>query len=182
MSSEHLDYGATAKALHWLIVLLVLPQFVVAVLMPDIGPRTQPGTLINLHLSVGVLIVAVTAVRLVNRLLDPVPLDERDALAWERPAARATHLAFYLLLLAGPLLGWASASAHRLPVTLFGLVPLPALAAPRARWALTAGDIHSVAMWILLGLVAFHAAAALYHHIIRPDDVLRRMLPSAIKK
>ncbi|HXD43045.1 MAG TPA: cytochrome b [Ramlibacter sp.] len=182
MSSEHLDYGATAKALHWLIVLLVLPQFVVAVLMPDIGPRTQPGTLIDLHLSVGVLIVAVTAVRLVNRLLDPVPLDERDALAWERPAARATHLAFYLLLLAGPLLGWASASAHRLPVTLFGLVPLPALAAPRARWALTAGDIHSVAMWILLGLVAFHAAAALYHHIIRPDDVLRRMLPSAIKK
>ena len=177
--SNRRDYSATAKALHWLIVVLVLSQFVVAALMPDIGPRTQSGTLVNLHLSLGVLIVAVTAVRLVNRLLDPVPLDERDAPAWESSAARATHLAFYFMLLAGPLLGWASASAHRLPVTLFGLVRLPALAPPRARWALTAGDIHSAAMWILLGLVAFHAAAALYHHFIRRDAVLRRMLPAA---
>ena len=181
MPSERQGYSATAKALHWLIVLLVLSQFMVAVLMPDIGPRTQPGTLINLHLSLGVLIVVVTAVRLVNRLLDPVPLDERDVPVWESSAARATHLAFYFMLLAGPLLGWASASAHRLPVTLFGLAQLPALAAPRARWALTAGDIHSVTMWILLGLAAFHAAVALYHHFIRRDTVLRRMLPVAAK-
>ena len=56
---------------------------------------------------------------------------------------------------------------------------LPALAAPRARWALAAGDIHALMMWILLGLVVLHAAAALYHHLVRKDAVLRRMLPAS---
>lgn len=88
-----------------------------------------------------------------------------------------THRLFYLILLVGPLLGWASASAHRLTVSLFGLVTLPSIAAPKASWALTAGDVHATAMWVLLALVSMHAAA-LYHHAIRHDGTLRRMLPA----
>jgi cytochrome b561 len=80
------------------------------------------------------------------------------------------------VLLVVPFLGWASASAHNLPVTLFGL-PLPALAPPKARWALTAGDVHTYAMWALLALLALHAAAALHHHFVLRDRVLQRMLP-----
>jgi cytochrome b561 len=171
-------YSAAAKSLHWLIAFAVVSQFVVAVLMPDIGRRTQPGLLINLHLSLGVLILGLTLLRFFNRLVDPVPLDERGSPEWERTAARTLHLAFYFVLLASPFLGWASASAHRFPVTVFGLFTLPALAAPRARWALLAGDIHSVMMWVLLALVGLHAAVALYHHFVRRDAVLRRMLPS----
>jgi len=57
------------------------------------------------------------------------------------------------------------------------LAPLPALAPPKARWALTAGDIHTYAMYTLLGLIAFHAAAALYHYYVRRDRVLQSMLP-----
>jgi cytochrome b561 len=179
MSSGRPAYSATAKALHWLAALLVLSQLVTAALMPYIGPKTQAGTVINLHLSLGVVTVVLTAMRLVNRLLDPVPLDSHDARAWELLAAQATHRTLYLLLLAGPFLGWASASAHRFPVTLFGLVTLPPLAAPRAPWALVAGDVHTLAMWMLLGLVAMHASVALYHHFVRHDAVLRRMWPAA---
>jgi cytochrome b561 len=87
------------------------------------------------------------------------------------------HRLFYLILLAGPLLGWASASAHRLTVSPFGLITLPPIAAPKARWALTAGDVHATVMWVLLALVGLHAAAALYHHVVRHDGTLRRMLP-----
>ncbi|MBK4738778.1 hypothetical protein [Noviherbaspirillum pedocola] len=58
-------------------------------------------------------------------------------------SARLTHRLFYFILLVGPFPGWASASAHWLPVSLFGIIPLPALAAPRARWALQAGDVHA---------------------------------------
>jgi len=174
-------YSATAKSLHWLIALAVLSQFVVALLMPDIGRRTQPGPLIDLHFSLGVAILVLTVLRFANRLVDPVPLDDRDSLEWERTAARTMHLAFYFILLVSPLLGWASASAHRLPVTVFGVFTLPSLAAPRARWALLAGDIHSVTMWVLLALVVLHAAAALYHHMVRRDAVLRRMLPLSLE-
>jgi len=178
MSSGRPAYSVTAKALHWLAAALVLSQLVTAALMPYVGPKTQAGTVINLHLSLGVVIVVLTAIRTVNRLLDPVPLDPHDSRAWEMLAAQATHRTLYFILLVGPFLGWASASAHRFSVTLFGLVPLPALAAPRDRWALVAGDVHTLMMWMLLGLVMLHASVALYHHFVRHDAVLLRMLPT----
>lgn len=170
-------YRSTAKFLHWLVVLLVLAQFVISILMPGIGPGTVPGTLINLHFSFGVLILFVMAIRVSHRLLYPVPLDMPDSPAWERWIAHATHVAFYLILLLGPFLGWASASAHKLPVKVFGIFSLPDIAPPKARWALTAGDIHTYLMWGLLALIALHAAAALYHHFFRNDGILQRMLP-----
>jgi cytochrome b561 len=172
-------YTPTAKALHWAIVVLVLSQFVVSALMPDIGPRAQPGTLVNLHFSLGLTILAVMGIRFAHRLLHPVPLEAAEAPAWERTVAKATHSIFYFVLLVGPFLGWASASSHRLPVTFFGLFTLPPLAAPRTPWANTAGDIHTFAMWTLLAIIVLHAAAALYHHFVRHDSVLRRMLPAA---
>jgi cytochrome b561 len=171
-------YTPTAKALHWTIVLLVTIQFVTALAMPDIGPHTQPDSWISLHFSFGVLIFAVMTARLVHRLMYPVPLEASQAPAWERFAALLAHRVFYLILLVGPLLGWASASAHRLNVSLFGLVMLPPIAAPKARWALVAGDVHATAMWVLLALVGLHAAAALYHHVVRHDGTLKRMLPT----
>lgn len=171
-------YNATAKALHWLILVLVLTQFVIAYAMPGIGAATKPAPLINLHFSFGVLILAVIAVRLVHRLLHPVPLYMPESPRWERSVAHATHILFYALLLIGPFLGWASASAHRLPVTVFGIFTLPDIAAPKARWALTAGDIHTYSMWTLLALIALHAAAALFHRFVIHDGVLQRMLPS----
>jgi cytochrome b561 len=170
-------YGSVAKSLHWLIATLVLAQFVVSWLMPGIGRNTRPGPLINLHFSLGVLIVIVMAVRWIHRLFNPVPLAMCDSPAWERSLAQATHRVFYAVLLTVPFLGFASASAHDLPVTFFGLLTLPALAAPKARWALVAGDIHMYAMWTLLGVIALHVAAALYHRLVRHDRVLQRMLP-----
>lgn len=170
-------YSPAAKGLHWLIVLLVFIQFLTAISMPDIGPDVVPGTLINLHFSFGLLILVIMAIRFIYRLLHPVPLEVSDAPRWERWTARATHRIFYLILLFGPFLGWASASAHKLPLSVFGVIPLPSIAQPRARWALTAGDIHIYLMWALLGLVVLHAVAALYHHFFRHDGILQRMLP-----
>ncbi|MEO8779963.1 MAG: cytochrome b [Rhodanobacter sp.] len=178
-ASPSRPYGSAARWLHWSIVLMVIVQFGVAILMPDIGPYTVAGTLINLHFSLGVLILVLMAVRFGNRLLHPVPLDMQSSPAWERGAAYMTQLAFYFILLVGPFLGWASASAHKLPVDVFGLITLPVIAAPRAHWALTAGDIHIYLMWTLAVLIALHVAAALYHHFLRHDGVLRRMLPGA---
>ncbi len=169
-------YTPAAKLLHWLIAVLLAAQFVVAYLMPHIGRNTQPGGLVSLHFSLGVLIVLVMVIRWIHRLRFPVPLELPGAPAWERWAAHWMHLAIYFLLLVAPWLGWASASAHNLPVTLFGL-PLPALAPPKAGWALEAGDWHTLSMWALLALVSLHALAALYHYFVRRDRVLQRMLP-----
>jgi cytochrome b561 len=67
-------------------------------------------------------------------------------------------------------------------VNVFGLVSLPAIAAPQAGWALLAGDVHSLLLWVLLALIGLHAAAALYHHFFRHDYILQRMLPERKRK
>lgn len=170
-------YSPVAKTFHWLIVLLVAIQYVTVFLLPHIGRDTPPGTTIDLHFSFGVLIFLVTILRFGYRLLNPVALDAPDAAPWERLLARTVHRLIYLILLVSPLLGWASASSHGLRVSLFGVVPLPAIAARGAQWANEAGDVHSTAMWALLWLIGLHAAAALYHHFILRDSTLRRMLP-----
>ncbi len=134
---------------------------------------------VNLHFNFGLLILFVMAARLVHRWMHPVRVAPGDSPAWERMLALATHRLFYVILLVGPFLGWASASAHSVPVRLFGVLTLPALAPRKAEWGLLAGDIHGYTMWTLLALIGVHAGAALYHHFVRHDNVLRRMLFSA---
>jgi cytochrome b561 len=175
-SAQPSAYTAGAKVLHWLIFLLVAAQFAVAWLMPHIGRNTRVEGLVALHFSLGLVILAVMLARWAHRLRHPVALEMPGAPDWERWTAHWTHLAIYALLIVGPPLGWAAASARSLPVLLFGM-RLPDIAAPRARWGLVAGDVHTWLMWTLLALVVLHALAALYHHLVRRDGVLRRMLP-----
>lgn len=169
-------YGGIARALHWLVVALLACQFVTAALLPDIKVDTPVDAIISLHFSLGIVIAATMIVRLAQRLRHPVAVAP-GAPAWERVLARSLHVVFYLVLIVGPFLGWAAASAHSVPVSLFGLITLPPIAPRKAAWGLVAGDIHGYAMWTLLGLIGAHAAAALWHHFVRRDDVLRRMLP-----
>lgn len=171
-------YSPVARGLHWLVVALITIQFITAYTMPHIGRKTAPSTIIDLHFSFGVLILLVMAVRFVHRLLHPVPLEKDPARPWEHMLAHLTHLLIYFILLVSPFLGWAAANAHNLPVTLFGIFTLPSIAEGGAEWGHTAGDIHGTAMWVLLWLIGLHVAAALYHHVLRKDGTLRRMLPS----
>ena len=170
-------YTPLAKTIHWLVAVLIIVQYTTAFLLPHIGRKTAPSDIIGLHFSMGVLIMLVMIVRLGSRILHPVALEVSDAAPWERAVAKATHWLIYLILIVSPILGWASASAHSLAVSMFGL-PLPALAAPGTQWANQAGDIHGTAMWVLLWLIGLHILAALYHHLLRRDGTLLRMMPA----
>ncbi len=170
-------YDSVGRAFHWTVVVLLAIQFGTAMLLPDIRMDTAPDTTINLHFNVGLAILLVMAARLVHRWSRPVRAAPSDPSRLSRGLALATHWLFYVILLVGPFAGWASASAHGLPVKLLGLVPLPELASRKAPWALLAGDVHIWTMWTLLALIVLHVGAALYHHFVRHDGVLRRMLP-----
>jgi cytochrome b561 len=170
-------YSGVAKALHWLVFALVFAQYVVAILMPDIGRGTVPGTLINLHISFGAAILAAVLVRWLWRLARPVPLATGDLPVWEQQAARGLHGLLYVLLVVGPFLGWMNASARDWTITVFGLFTLPHLVAPHSRIGMQAGDLHTFLAWTLLVLIGLHVVAALYHYFVRRDGVLQRMLP-----
>ena len=172
-------YGAIAKSLHWLVFALVFVQFLIGWTMPSIRRGMTPGTLINLHLSFGVLIMAVVLIRLLWRLAHPVAIAAESIAPWEPTLARAAHRLLYGLLLVLPILGWAAASARNWTVRVFDLFTLPQLVPTDAKIGFIAGDIHVALSWLLLGLIGLHAAAALYHYFVRRDRVLQRMLPGS---
>ena len=174
--SNH-GYTATAKSLHWLILALLIVQFIVAWTMPHIGRNTKPDTLINLHFSIGAIVLAVAIVRLLWRLTHPEPPPEAGVPPWQVTSARIVHWLLYVLLFVVPILGWMNASWRGFAVALFGL-ELPKLLPTRAPGWVWTGDVHALlANYVMLTLVGLHVAAALYHWLIRRDRVLQRMLP-----
>lgn len=171
------QYNGIAKTLHWLIMALLIAQFIFAWTMPHIGRNTPVTTLISLHFTFGVIVLVVAIVRLIWRAMHGEPVPEDGLPPWQTTSARIVHWLLYLLLFVVPILGWINASYRGMPVVMFGL-ELPKLIATRAPgWGWT-GDIHALlGTYALLGLVALHVAAALYHYCVRRDRVLQRMLP-----
>jgi cytochrome b561 len=169
-------YDGVARALHWLVFALVGVQFLIGWTMPEIHRDTPQQGLVDWHISMGVTLMVVVAVRLFWRLTHPVPL-ATSMKAWERKLAKVAHGLLYLLLLVTPALGWVAAGYFGYTVHLFGLFTLPALADNTMDWAHELGDVHAVLSNVLIGVVALHVLGALYHYFIVRDGVMQRILP-----
>jgi cytochrome b561 len=170
-------YTTTAKSLHWLILALLIVQFTLAWTMPNIGRNTPVTTLISLHFTMGIVILAVAIVRLGWRLTQGEPAPQDGVPPWQVASARLVHWLLYFLLFVLPVLGWINASWRGMPIVMFGL-ELPKLVAKRAPGWGWSGDVHVLlSEYGLLTLVGLHVAAALYHYFWRRDGVLQRMLP-----
>lgn len=169
-------YGGVAKALHWLIAALLCVQYAIAYFMPHIGRNTPNTGLVNLHLSFGALIFLIVVARWIWRLTHPVPL-MRELAPWQRRLSWLTHLSIYAVLLIMPLMGWANAGFRGYDVSLFNVVPLPALVAKGSALGRELGDVHVFVAWYFLAVIGLHIVAALYHRFVRRDAVMARMLP-----
>ncbi len=169
-------YDGLARSLHWLTVALIAAQFAIAWTMPDIHRGTQPTGLIAWHLGVGTAILAVALARLGRRLVHGAPAAPATLSPTLQAVSRFTHGALYALLVVLPLLGWANASSRGWPVSLFGILPLPALAHKGSTLGHALGDIHRIAAWVLLGIIALHVLGALYHLLIVRDRTVQRMV------
>jgi cytochrome b561 len=174
--TEAPGYGLVAKILHWLIFALLAVQYAIGSIMPHIGRRTPDEGWVAWHFSVGAAILFFILLRLVWRLFHPVPqLPTLTPL--ERAGAGFVHWALYLLVLAMTLLGWAATNARGWDVKLFGIITLPSVASKGARWGHECGDIHDWLVYVLLGFIVLHVAAALYHQFVKHDAVAARMVP-----
>jgi cytochrome b561 len=176
---KHTAYDPMAKMLHWLVLGLLIAQFVFGWTMPHIGRSVPSSLLIDWHVWLGVMILLVAIIRLLWRFTHGEPEPEAGVMPWQTTTARIIHWLLYGLLFTLPILGWLNASWRGMPVTFFGAFELPKLLATRVPgWGWT-GDVHTfLADYVLLPLVGIHVAAALYHYFVRRDRVLQRMLPS----
>ncbi len=171
-----LQYGTTAKVFHWLIVALLVVQYLIGWLMPDIHRGMTPGVPMTLHISFGILILILIVLRFAWRLSHPVA-PESSLPPWQRLSSEAVHWLLYLLVLATTLTGWLFASFRGWSVSFFYLFPLPMLASDNAAAGRAIDGWHQAAEWTLLVLVGLHVLAALVHKFIYRDRVMERMLP-----
>ena len=169
-------WGWPAIALHWVGAALIIVLLAHGWWMTHLAARPDRLANSGLHAALGYDFLALLVLRLLWRWINPVPVLEGQA--WERHAAKAAHIALYVLMLACALTGWALAGTFRNPLDrdLLG-VALPAIyQSPDRDMHGLFEDSHKILAYLLAALVVVHVLGALRHHFIKHNDVLRRML------
>lgn len=176
MTRPGTQYTAAAKFLHWTMAAAIIALLAVGTGMVFLPKGDLRGEIYDIHKQLGVLVLALAAVRLGWRAAKGAPALPSATPAVERLAAQAGHLALYLLMFAMPLSGLVMSQAGGHSVHLLGLT-LPELVAKDHALHEVAEELHEALAWATALLVGGHLAAALRHHFLLKDDVLRRMLP-----
>lgn len=175
-------YDTFAIALHWVLAVALAGIFAVGLYMADLPFSPLRLKLYNWHKWAGVTILTLSALRLLWRLTHTPPaLPPAMVQAmpnWQVRAYHATHVALYALFFIVPLIGWAYSSAAGFPVVAFGVLPLPDFVPADKALAALIKPLHGFSAYALAALVVLHVAAALKHHLVDNDGLLRRMLPT----
>jgi cytochrome b561 len=171
------SWGALSKALHWIIVILIINQWVIGARADALPNGLAKLQTLAWHKSFGITILMLAVVRLAWRLMNPTPDLSSETKSWERVLAKLSHFLLYVLIFAMPLTGWMMSSARNFSVSWFRLFQLPDLVAPSEQTFRLMHDLHHTLFAVLLGVALLHVAGALKHHFIDKNDVLKRMLP-----
>lgn len=178
MSNTVSRYATLPMAIHWLTLLLLVAVYASIELREFFPKGSDPrNALKSWHFMLGLTVFGLTGLRLVARFMNPTPPMDASTTSAQQWVATLMHLALYALLLAMPLLGWATLSAMGKDVIWFGL-ELPALIAPDETLAESLEEIHGTLGTAGYFLIGLHALAGLYHHYIQRDNTLLRMLPA----
>lgn len=171
---ETVKYHAVARILHWLIAIAIIAEIVIG-----LGHESWDGATwaMPVHKATGITILVLSVLRLVWRLAHPAPALPVTMPSWQTRLAHGLHWLFYGMIIAVPVTGWIMSSAGKYPLNWFGLFDIPKLPVmPKGAIANFAHEAHEVMAIAFIPLLLLHIGAALYHHFIVRDGVLRRML------
>ncbi|OYU18872.1 MAG: cytochrome B [Rhodobacteraceae bacterium PARR1] len=166
-------YGLISRALHWGMALLILVLLSLGLRLSAMQPDLSTLWLYGLHKTLGLSVLALVLLRLVWHRITPPP--QPLAAGWQVRAAKAGHLALYLLMLVIPLSGWAASSATGIDTLFADRWVVPPIAPVSETVEATAFAIHAVATKLLMALVTVHALAA-FQHEMAGEGTLTRML------
>src|SRR5688500_11145598 len=165
------NWGALSKALHWIIVILIITQFVIASRADNLprGPALLEAW--GWHKSFGMTILMLAVIRLVWRWMNPTPDLTAETKPWERVLAKLSHALLYGLIFAMPLTGWLNSSARTYSVSWFGLFQFPDLVGKNERIYNLTHFLHETFFKVLVAVALLHIAGALKHHFIDKNNV-----------
>ena len=174
MFNTEKQYGWVAKTIHWLMAIAIIAMFALGLWMRELdyySPyyRVAP----DLHKSFGIVLFVLLTLRVVWSAINPKP--KHDGLTpFLRTASKLGHVALYLLLFVLMIAGYFISTADGRPILVFGTFEVPAVVTQKGLEVI-AGTIHYYVAFIVIGLAGLHAGAALHHHFIKKDNVLRSM-------
>ena len=172
-------YSSLNQGFHWIsatLMLATLPVAWVLLAMPVKAPRFM--FLLDLHKGIGLIILALTLLRIVWRLVEPPPPLPRSLPGWNRSLAYAVYGVLFLVMLAMPISGYLWTTAHGYELAPFGFIHFPMIAANNKPLGDFAKQVHYYGQWVVYGAILFHLLGLGFHVFIRRDGALERMLPA----
>jgi len=170
-------YGSVTKWLHWLIAILVIGMLILGLVLTQVEKGVLRNELMWLHKSIGMTVLLIVVFRILWRFSNRQPTLPLTVPLWEQTASRFMHFLLYLVLFAMPISGWMMSSFGGHPVIFWGWFDAALPLGQYRPWAHQFSNAHFVIAWVMTGLIIVHTTAALKHHFIDKDYVLRRMLP-----
>jgi cytochrome b561 len=175
MTPIHTRFSPLQRALHWIMAICILAMLFIGVGMVS---TVKPDylKLVSIHKPLGIVILVLALIRLVVRLVRGAPPLPADMPVPMKLAAYLSHLAFYALMIALPLLGYGMLSAADYPVVVFG-VRLPSVLPHSNELHTMLWNAHRFLALCFFALIVVHLAAALFHALVRRDGVFQAMAP-----
>lgn len=176
--NSDVNYGKISIALHWLMLALIVAVYACIEFRELYERGSDPREALKAwHFTLGLTVFLLAWLRVLMYVVQRHPAIKPSAPVWQDKLSRAVHIMLLVFMIGMPLGGWLILSAEGDPVP-FWSVDLPALVGPNETLAHVVEDVHETVGTIGYFLIGLHAAAALFHHYIRKDNTLIRMLPA----
>jgi cytochrome b561 len=173
-------YDSVAITLHWAIALLILANIGIAWSLDSFDDHSPVhDQVLTIHKSVGTTVLLLAVLRVAWRWSHPAPPLPASVPIWQRRVALVTHGLLYVAMFVMPVTGLLDSAAFSETVHYFFVVDIPPFMAHDEPFGHAAMGVHKFTALVLYGLLLAHAGAALFHHYVLKDGVLRRMLPGA---
>jgi cytochrome b561 len=175
MKDDGVRFGAISIINHWAVATLIIVMIAIGLYMGELPRGAAKGEWVDLHKSIGIIVLFLGAWRVLWRLIHRFPDDIARMPPWQQFVAKAVHILLLFAILAMPISGYMLSSMGGHPVSFFGLFDMPVLPQDKTI-ARAASQVHGVVAYMLIGLIALHVFGALKHHAVDKDATLRRML------
>ena len=174
--SDRKRFTAPQRFLHWLMAVCIFVMIFIGVgMVSTVAPKYL--TLIQIHKTLGIVILVLALVRLSLRFVYPAPPLPRDLPSPMKFAADSSQYVLYALMIGMPLLGWGMLSAYSHPVVLFSGLHLPGILPVNASLYALLRQAHTFLGFAFFALILMHLSALLFHKFVRKDGVFETMAP-----
>ena len=169
-------YHPVAASLHWIIALLIFTDLFLALAPEGPGgliPKTLFGQpIVSIHMLIGTLVLALLVIRFIMRITMKRPELATAGHPILDVIGVLTHYALYLFTFGMALSGLVMSLQRGYFAQLYGIGTIPQTF---NRGSYTWEIIHASSWSFLVGIMALHIGAALFHQFIRRDNLFARM-------